>query len=217
MTDQQQVAMRKAMVDSQLRTNDVNDPAVIAAVMAVPRERFVPAARAAAAYVDRAVPLANGRALNPPLTTARLIAEARIVRGQKVLLIGAASGYAATVLAEMGATVTAVEEDDALIADARAALASVAGVTLVKGPLAKGAAKSEPFDAMIVDGAVSALPDALVAQVKENGRISYAIVDSGVTRLCAGVRTAGGFGGAAFADAEAVILPGFDRPRGFVF
>ena len=114
--------MRAAMVSNQLRTNNVGDPRIIAAMETVARERFVPVDRAALAYVDVPIPLGNGRALNAPLATARLITESGVKPGEKVLLVGSATGYAAALLAQLGAIVTALEVDDALIATAKASL-----------------------------------------------------------------------------------------------
>jgi len=108
-------AMRAAMIDSQLRTNDVIDPDVVAAMAAVPREAFVPAALSGVAYMDRAIALGDGRALNPPLVTGRLLVEAAVRPGMRVLLVGAATGYTAALLAKLGAEVHAVEERADLI------------------------------------------------------------------------------------------------------
>lgn len=217
MTDQNFQAMRRAMVESQLRTNDVNDPELLEVILAVPREDFLPAERRSAAYIDRAVPLGAGRALNPPLATARLLVEAAVKPGDHVLLVGAATGYAAALLARLGCSVVAVEEDEALLAHARKALDDYAGITLVQGPLAKGHATGAPYDVLFVDGAVEVLPDKLVGQVKVGGRLVYALAERGLTRLCAGVRSAGGFGARPFEDSEAVLLPGFAPPKGFTF
>ncbi len=217
MTDQNFTAMRRAMVESQLRTNDVNDPALLEAILAVPREAFLPPERRSAAYIDRAVPLANGRALNPPLATARLLVEAELKAGEQVLLVGAATGYAAALLARLGCAVVALEEDADLAAQARKALAGTNGVAVQAGPLAKGHAKGAPYDLIVVDGAIETLPDALIEQLKVGGRAVFARLDRGVTRLCVGVRSAGGFGARTFADSEAAVLPGFAAPKGFTF
>ena len=217
MTQQNFTSMRCAMVESQLRTNDVNDVAVIRAILSVPREQFVPAERRDAAYIDRAVPLGAGRSLNPALATARFLVEGQVAAGQSVLLVGAATGYAAAVLAAMGAIVTALESDAALAARARENLADVAGVTIVEGPLEAGVPAGAPYDLLFVDGAVEALPPSLTDQLKVGGRAVFARLDQGVSRLCVGVRSAGGFGASAFADSEAVALPGFAVPKTFTF
>jgi protein-L-isoaspartate(D-aspartate) O-methyltransferase len=210
-------AMRRSMVESQLRTNDVNDPDVLRALLAVPREDFVPEARRAAAYTDRPVSLGGGRALNPPLATARLLSAADIQRGERVLLIGAATGYAAALLAQLGADVTALESDAGLLTAARQALAGVNSVTFVEGPLGAGHAVSAPYDLIFIDGAIEQMPTALTDQLRVDGRAVLALVDRGVTRLARGVRSAGGFGLLDLVDTEAVILPGFARPKTFAF
>ncbi len=215
-------AMRDAMIDSQLRTSDVTQPALIAAIAGVPREAHVPAGRRAMAYADRAVPLHGDRSLNPPLATARLILEAGIRAGDRVLLIGGATGYAAAVLARLGAKVTMVESDSALAADARAALVDYALVTVVEGPLADGAADGAPYDTLIVDGAVETLPFSLTRQLAPGARIATGLVDRGVTRLARAIVVGGGGESSAvhpvaFADTECVVLPGFSAPPRFSF
>ena len=215
--DSDMVAMRHAMVASQLRTNAVSDARVVAAMDAVPREAYLPEAVAELAYRDTAVPIAHGRAQNVPIATGRLLTQAELRATDRVLLIGAAGGYTAAVLARLVASVVAVESDAALAGLARTALASSANVTLVEGPLELGHASSAPYDVLVIDGAVEAVPDALIEQVAVGGRVVAGIVDRGVTRLSAGRRTAGGFGLLDFADIDCVALPGFARPRTFTF
>ncbi len=214
-------AMREAMVSSQLRTTGVDDLRVIGAMATVAREDFVPAASRALAYRDAAVPLGRARFLNTPLATARLINEAGIIAEDRVLLIGAATGYAAALVARLGARVTAVEEDAELLAAARTALAATdlngGTVELVEAPLAAGHADGGPYDVLLVDGAVEELPGALVVQLRVDGRIATGLVDRGVTRLATGRRTEGGAGTMAFSDAECVVLPGFARAAAFRF
>ena len=210
-------AMRHAMVASQLRTNAVSDVRVVAAMDTVAREAFLPAELAAIAYRDTAVPLGHGRAQNVPIATGRLLTQAELRAEDRVLLIGAAGGYTAAVLAELVAEVVAVESDPALAAFARTALAGIAGVTLIEGPLPAGHAAGAPYDVLVIDGSVEAVPDALVAQVAVGGRVVSGIMDRGVTRLSAGRRTAGGFGLLDFADVDCVPLPGFARPQSFKF
>ena len=208
--------MRRAMVASQLRTTGVNDPRVIAAMGEVARERFVPAERSALAYADATVPLADGRALNPPMVLGRLLTEAQLQGDERALVIAAGTGYAAAVLARLVGSVTAVEEDKALTAFAREALADTA-VTLVEGPLAEGWAAGAPYDFILIDGAVEYLPQAIIDQAADGARIGLALLDRGVTRLAMGRVVAGAFGLSTFADAAVAILPGFGQPRGFTF
>lgn len=208
--------MRAAMIDSQLRTNDVIDPAVVAAMGSVAREAHVPAALASVAYMDRAIALGHGRALNAPLVTGRLLVAADIRPGQRVLLIGAATGYTAALLAALGASVVAVEEQADLLAAARAATDNPA-IRWVEGPLAAGAPGEAPFDRILIDGAIEQLPDALAAQLAEGGKLVAARREGSVTRLVQGVKTAGTLALRAFADMDVAALPGFEAPTGFQF
>ncbi|HEV2817572.1 MAG TPA: protein-L-isoaspartate O-methyltransferase [Allosphingosinicella sp.] len=216
MTEHVLEPMRRAMVASQLRTTGVNDPRVVAAMGAVPRELFVPEDRLALAYADALVPVAPGRALNPPMALGRMLTEARLGGGERALVIGAATGYSAAVLGRLVASVVALEEDDELVAFARNALKG-SGVELVKGPLARGHAKAGPYDFILLDGAVETVPPAIVAQVAEGGAVALALLEEGVSRLAIGRVVAGAFGATVFADAETATLPGFARPRGFSF
>ncbi len=216
MTEHNFEHMRRAMVASQLRTTGVNDPRVVAAMGAVPRERFVPDDRVAVAYADALVPLGNGRQLNTPMSLGRLLTEARPDEEDRALVIGAATGYAAAVLARMVASVVAVEEDPALAAAAKAALKGTSA-KLVEGPLAKGYKKDAPYDLILIDGAVECIPDAIVDQLAEDGRLVAAILDNGVSRISIGRRGGGGFGTVAVTDAASAVLPGFVKPRGFIF
>ena len=208
--------MRRAMVASQLRTTGVSDPRVIAAMGEVPRERFVPEERRALAYADALVPVAPGRALNPPMALGRMLTEARLRGTERALVVGAATGYSAAVLARLVASVVALEEDAELAAFARQALQGT-NVALVKGPLARGFAKSAPYDFILIDGAAEYVPQAIVDQVADGGVISLALLEDGVSRLAVGRVVAGAFGATVFADAEAASLPGFEKPRIFSF
>lgn len=216
MTEHNFEHMRRAMVASQLRTTGVNDPRVLAAMGAVPRERFVPAERVAVAYADALVPLDGGRQLNSPMALGRMLTEAAPQPEDRALVIGAGSGYAAAVLAELVASVVAVEEDAELLAAARDALAGKA-VELVEGPLTSGHAHGAPYDLILIDGAVEFVPDAIRDQLAEHGRLAAAISENGVTRIAIGRRGGAGFGMAAVSDVAAPVLPGFVKPRTFVF
>lgn len=208
--------MRAAMVDCQLRTNDVIDPALIAAMGRVPREKFVPEALAAVAYIDRPIALDGTRRMNPPLVTARLLVAAEIAAGHRVLLVGAATGYAAAILQDLGAEVIALESDAALAAAARTALGDL-GVTVTTGQLAAGVPGDAPFDRIVLDGAIEQLPDALAVQLAEGGVLVCALREGAVTRLARGVKVAGTLTLRPFADMDAAALPGFVREKGFTF
>lgn len=208
--------MRAAMVDSQLRTNDVIDPAVVGAMGAVAREAHVPAALSGVAYMDRAIAIGEGRVLNPPLVTGRLLVAAEIRPGMRVLLIGAGTGYTAALLAKLGAEVYAVEEQADLLAVARTA-APDGAIRWIEGPLSAGAPKAAPFDRIVIDGAIETLPDAIAAQLSENGRIVAAWREGNVARLVQGVKAGGTIAIRAFADMDVAPLPGFAAPARFQF
>ncbi|MCU1386658.1 MAG: protein-L-isoaspartate O-methyltransferase, partial [Acidobacteria bacterium] len=129
------------------------------------------------------------------------------------LVIGAGSGYSAAVLAELAASVIALEQDKALIGNAPLP----ANVSRASGPLAKGWAKGAPYDLILFDGAVEQIPPAIIEQLADGGRIATPIVENGVTRLAIGRKAGFGFGLLSFADAEAPVLPGFAVEKGFSF
>lgn len=208
---------RAFMVSNQLRTSKVSDAVVLAAMAEVPRERFVPADRAGVAYRDTIVALGGGRGISPPLATARLLDAIQPKAGERVLVIGAGTGYSAAVLAKIGCKVTALEEDAALLAVAREALAGIAGVDLVEGPLAAGWAAGAPYDIVFIDGTVTVLPDAIPAQLVDDGRLACAFDDRGVSRLALGRKAVHGFGTTSFADVETAPLPGFEPVPAFTF
>jgi protein-L-isoaspartate(D-aspartate) O-methyltransferase len=206
------VAARQAMVDSQLRPQGVNDPAVIEAMSLVPREQFVPDEQKALAYIDRALPIGDGRALPAPAVTGLLLTALAPIRGERALVIGAGTGYSAAVLTEMGIATEAVESSSAL-----AAVARQNGVEVVEGALESGHPTGGAYDMVLIDGAVEVIPDAIVEQLTDGGRLGGAIVDKGITRLIVGRKAGTGFGYLTVADAATPALPGFQRPHAFSF
>lgn len=209
--------MRAAMVVSQLRTTGVSDPKVVDAMAAVPREQFVPEGRRAVAYTDLATPLGGDRALPPPMVLGQLLTEALVTPGEKALVVGGATGYSAAVLAEMGADTVSLESDKDLAGAAPKALRG--RVKQVTGDLEKGHAKGAPYDIILIDGAVEVIPDALVSQLADGGRLlAVKIGEDGIGRAVIGHKAGAAFGLREFADAPAAPrLPGFARPRGFIF
>ena len=159
---------RDHMVDSQLRPNRIVDPRVIRASRTIAREQFLPPALAGMAYADEDVPLPGGRNMMEPLVLANLIQLAKIRRGERVLVIGAGAGYGAALIDACGASVTALEEDPALLERARAVLPGVApGVAVVEGPLIEG--RPGPWDVILIEGAVPQIPVAIGAQLNAHG------------------------------------------------
>ena len=210
------LAAREAMIDSQLKPCGVVNPRTSAAFFAVAREDFVAEGRRGLAYVDAAQPLGNGRELLSPLSLGLLVEEAHVMPGETALVVGAATGYSAAILAHLGARVTALESDPALAARARAALADTARVQ--EGPLEAGASFGSPYDLILIDGGVEIVPDTLIAQLAEGGRMVAIVHGSdGVGRASKGVKRAGAVRLEPFAEAAAAILPPFRKAPAFQF
>jgi protein-L-isoaspartate(D-aspartate) O-methyltransferase len=205
-------AARAAMIENQLRPQGVTDPMVLDAMGRVPREKFLPPHTRPLAYVDRAVAVGAGRFLPAPAVLGQLLTQMMPERGQRALVVGAGTGYSAAVLAAMGLEVLALESQAELAAAAREQ-----GISVVEGPLESGHAKGGPYDQILLDGAVAHIPDEIVAQLADGGRLGAGLVDSGVTRLVVGRKAGGAFGYLSIGDAGVPPLPGFERPKAFVF
>ena len=209
---------RRNMVDCQIRTNDVTDEALLAALGEVPRERFVPESLRGVAYIDDDLPLKKGRVLVEPLVFARLVQLAEIKPSDMVLDIGCATGYSTAVLARLANTVVALESDPELGAMATATLSELGcdNAIVVVGPLAEGYAKQAPYDAIVFGGAVPKIPDMIVRQLADGGRL-VAVVGDGVERGTLVTRSRGIAASRAVFDAATPLLPDFAAPAGFVF
>jgi protein-L-isoaspartate(D-aspartate) O-methyltransferase len=179
MSDADYTLARNLMVDGQLRPNRVIDRRILDAMRSLKRERFVPEAQAPLAYIDQDIPLGGGRVLLKPLVISRLLQLARPRAGETALVVGAGPGYGAGILAACGAIVVALEEDAALADTARRLLKDTASVTVVHGKLAEGFAASAPYDLIVIEGAVAAIPDAIAAQVAAGGRLATIILAPG--------------------------------------
>lgn len=212
-------AARQHMIDSQVRTNKVTDPAVIAAFASVPRERFVAEAYRKMAYIDRPIPIGAGRRMPEPMVLARLLQSAQVQPGDSALVVGAGRGYSAAVIARLVGRVVALESDAALAADARAVLAAldVKNVTVVEGALNAGRAAEAPYNFILIDGSVERVPEALTAQLAAFGRLGTVVTERGVGRGTLFLKADGVVSQRAVFDADAEPLPGFAAPQGFVF
>jgi len=209
--------LRKNMVESQVRTNEVTDRKLLRAMLDVPREQFVPEAQRALAYNGEGVALGGGRALPPPMTTARLIQLAAVNPIDHVLEVGCATGYGTALLAHLAANVTGLDIDAALAASAKANVAAV-GLTnddIETGPLEAGWAKGAPYDVIVVSGAIAQVPEALRAQVRDGGRLVAVIAEGAVGRATLFEKQGASFTGRFAFNAPAPMLPGFARKPAF--
>ncbi len=206
--------MRKAMLDSQLRPNGVRSAWILETMGRAAREEFVPAERATTAYMDRAIPLAGGRMLNTPMSTALMLQEADIQSGEQILLIGSATGYVTGLLAARAGKLVALEENAAL---AKVAPAPAANVQMIAGPLVKGWAALAPYDLIIIDGAIEALPQGLVSQLREGGRLVTGMSHGPVQRLAIGYRWGDTLSLRPFIDCEIAPLSAFAAKKEFAF
>jgi protein-L-isoaspartate(D-aspartate) O-methyltransferase len=205
-------AARASMVDSQLRPEGVNYPPVAEAMAAVKREDFVSDEARDLAYIDRTVPIGEGRMMSAPVVVGKLLTEMTPVAGERALVVGCGTGYSAAVLTKIGVQVIGLECSPLLAGRARAL-----GIEVVEGPLEQGWAKSAPYDLILIDGAVEHIPDEIIAQLTDRGRLGTALIDRGISRLAVGRRAGDGFGLHTMADSGAAALPGFSRPRVFTF
>ena len=205
-------AARLAMVESQLRPQGVTDVAVLEAMATVERERFLPDHTRPLAYVDRAVAMGDGRFLSSPAVLGQLLTQMTPRPGQRALVVGAGTGYSSAVLAHIGLDVTAVEASAEL-----SARAGELGIHTNSGALDAGWRKGAPYDQILIDGAVEYIPDAIIDQLADGGRLGAALLERGVSRLVVGRKAGGAFGYLSLGDAGAPALPGFSRPRAFTF
>ncbi|WP_374765169.1 protein-L-isoaspartate O-methyltransferase family protein [Yunchengibacter salinarum] len=210
---------RQHMIDGQLKPSEVVDSALLDAMAEIPRELFVPKARRSVAYVDEDLSLGDGRYLMEPMVFARLVQAARIRPDEAVLDIGCTTGYSTAVLARLADAVVAVEEDAALVKKAEAALAKleIVNAAVVEGALRDGVPGQGPYDVIFLGGAVSSVPDSLVRQLKEGGRLVTVLMDGGVGRAYMVTLQNGVAGGRELFDANVPMLPGFEAEKKFVF
>jgi protein-L-isoaspartate(D-aspartate) O-methyltransferase len=212
-------AARHNMVENQIRTNRVIDPAVVAALADVPREVFVPKAMRGFAYVDEDLDVGGGRFILEPLTVARLLIATGIQPTDVVLNIGDATGYVTAVVSKLAQTVVALESDADWAGRATQSLTDlgVDNAAVVRGPLEQGYAAQAPYDVILLSGAVAEIPAALCRQLADGGRLAGVVGASGVGKGTLVVRVGDTFGRRALFDAVTPVLPGFQAKPKFVF
>ena len=210
---------RVAMVDCQVRPSDVTRYTVIDAMLTVPREAFVPQAYQSVAYADQHIPLSEGRVLLDPRVCGKMLDALALTKDDLVLDIGCGLGYVAALAGQMSEAVVAVEELDELADHAEQALIAqeADNVVLEKGRLANGSSEHGPYDAIIIEGAVETVPDQILEQIKEDGRIAAIFMDGKVGQCKIGKRAAGQVTWLRAFDATAPVLVDFAQEKAFEF
>ena len=212
-------ALRRRMVESQLRTNKITDEAVLTAMGEVPRELFVPRQLKSVAYLDEDLQIALGRFLMEPMVFGRLLQLAEIKPTDLAMVIGCGSGYSAAVLARIATSVVAVESDSALAQKAQELLAELdaTNVSLVRGALAVGHPVQAPYDVILFDGAIEEVPEAIARQLAIGGRLAAVLQSDGPGRAILATRTEAGLARRVVFDCSVPRLPGFAKAESFVF
>jgi len=213
-------AARHNMVESQIRPNQVLNSAIIEAMDEVPREKFVAEEHAGIAYVDEALKIGHQRYLMEPMAFARLLETAEIGAGDVVLDIGCGTGYSTAVLSKVAGTVVAVEDVGALARSATELLTElgVDNAAVIEGPLADGYAKQAPYDVIVFSGAISEVPDQILGQLADGGRLVCIIQsEDGLGRGTLTLKTGASIDRRDIFDAGSPVLPGFESKSKFTF
>ena len=213
------VQARSRMVDGQVRTGDVTDLRIQAAMLELPRERFAPEPELAYADFDLPLGARSGRAMLRPRTLGKLLQALEVAPGDRALDVGCGTGYGVAVLSHLAGDVFGLEEDSALAATATKVLAAcgIRNASVVTGPLSDGWPLQAPYDVILVEGASEIVPRALLEQLNDGGRLAC-IEGRGPSGKAMVYRSAGGtVSGRPVFDAAAPLLPGFAQPPAFVF
>ncbi len=208
---------RKAMVDSQLRTSGVVEPWLIAAMGAVPRERFVPDGSGDIAYMDRQISLGSRRMMNPPMATGLMLQQAQVKPDDHILVVGGATGYSVCLLAGRAKSVILLEMEDSLVDAAKANLSALDNISVVSGILPDGWEADAPYSLIIIDGAIEILPQAIADQLTDGGRVVTGLTEKGVGRIAMGIKHGDAIALRSFADCSVAVLPVFEQAAEFVF
>ncbi len=208
---------RTMMVDTQVRPSDVTKFPIIDAMLSVPREDFVPSTRREAAYMGENVPLGGVRVVLDPRTLAKMLDALDVNPSDLVLDIGTGMGYSAALLSRMAEAVVAIEEDETLARDAEDALGAIGAdnVAVVEGPLAEGAAKHGPYNVILLQGGVETVPEAILDQLRDGGRIAAIFMDGALGTCRIGHAIDGGVSWRYAFNASAPVLPGFEAAHAF--
>lgn len=211
-------ARRTVMVDTQVRPSDVTKFPIIDAMLSVPREAFVPDTKREAAYIGENIDLGGGRVVLEPRTLAKMLDALDIQADELVLDLGCGLGYSAAVLARLADFVVAVESDEVMAADAQTNLSEFGAdnVAVIAGEVAEGNAKNGPYDVIIVQGAVEQMPDALLDQLKDGGRITAIFADGTLGTVRIGYKIDGTVVWRHAFHAGAPVVAGFEAAHAFI-
>ena len=207
------VSRRTMMVDTQVRPSDVTKFPIIDAMLNVAREAFVPDEMREAAYVGENIDLSDGRVVLEPRTLAKMLDALDIQPDELVLDVGCGLGYSSAVIARLGEAVVAVEEDADMAREAQSLLSAngADNAAVVEGRLVEGAKKHGPYDAIILQGGVAHVPDTILDQLKEGGRIAALFMEDSLGIVRIGHKIGGSVTWRFSFNAAAPVLPGFER------
>lgn len=210
---------RTMMVDTQVRPSDVTKFPIIDALLAIPRENFVPDDMREAAYVGENMDLGQGRVLLEPRTLAKMLEAANVQPSDVVLDLGCGLGYSTAVLAQLADFVVAVEPNPQWADEAQSILSAhgVDNAAVFEGDPAEGAAKNGPYDVIMVQGAVEMIPDALIEQVKDSGHIVAIFAEGALGTVRLGHKIDGVINWRMAFNAGAPVLSGFTKETEFTF
>lgn len=210
---------RDHMVESQIRTSDVTDPAILKAFRTTPREKFVPKAKSALAYGDSHIKMDEGRIMLRPRDFAKLIDAAEIRSSDIILDIACGRGYSTAIMAKLADTVVGLETTDEAVDKATDLLndADISNAAIVKGDLKSGASEHGPFNVIFVNGAVTDVPKSWISQLANRGRLVCIVQNGPMGRGTVFMKSGEQVGERVVFDASAPILPGFEREAAFVF
>lgn len=210
-------ARRTMMVDTQVRPSDVTKFHIIDAMLSVPREQFVPRDRREAAYVGENVDLGAGRVVVEPRTLAKMLDALDVRNNELALDIGAGFGYSSAVLSRMAEAVVALEESQDWLDEAQEALSEFGADNVIcqQGALVDGAPQHGPYDVIILQGAVEHLPDAIIDQLKEGGRMACLFAEGALGTVKIGYKLDGKMNWRFSFNAGAPVIPGYERHHAF--
>lgn len=213
------VARRITMVDTQVRPSDVTKFPIIDAMLSIPREAFVPANQREAAYVGENIQIGDGRVVLEPRTLAKMLDALAIERHHIVLDIGCGLGYSTAVIAAMADFVAGVEDDAQRAADAQVILSEhgIDNAAVIEGELTAGAPKSGPYDIIILQGAVEEVPETILSQLRDGGRIAAIFAEGALGVVRIGHKIDGSVSWRFAFNAGAPVLPGFTVETAFLF